>query len=141
MGNKFVWSHGGDYTTAYMRLSTIALRGDTRSTLFVEMIVDVDLKDRIRWARERLELTQQQVADAVGVTLGGVSSWETGHSQTIKAPYLFKMAAVLRLNPEWLGTGEGDPECADPVAADLASLPPEQQKIVLDLIQPLKGRG
>lgn len=44
-------------------------------------LVDEDFPRAIREARERLGLTQQQLADQVGVSRETVGNWETGYSE------------------------------------------------------------
>ena len=51
--------------------------------------------ERVKRLRDRLGLTQQQLADRLGVTVGSVSRWELGKSGPIK-PYLEKIEALER---------------------------------------------
>ena len=50
---------------------------------------------RVRRLRDKLGLTQQQLADRLGVTVGSVSRWELGKSGPIR-PYLEKIEALER---------------------------------------------
>lgn len=92
----------------------------------------VSFAKRLQEARARAEVTQQQLADACGLTKGAVSAWENGVTDSILAENLFCVADSLRVDPRWLATGQESP------TASLASLPPEQQDAVRALIQSLK---
>ena len=51
--------------------------------------------ERVKRLRQRLGLSQQQLAERLGVTLGSISRWELGKSGPIK-PYLEKLEALER---------------------------------------------
>lgn len=62
---------------------------------------------RIRQARKALGLSQQSLADMVGVNQSAISGWERGDSD----PTTDNMAAtaiVLSVEFEWLATGRGE---------------------------------
>ena len=63
--------------------------------------------DRIRQARKAAGLTQQQVADTVGVTKSSVAQWESGQTKNLRGENLVKASKVLGTNPEWLISGHG----------------------------------
>lgn len=104
---------------------------------------DMSLGERIKQARTAADLSQSQVADAIGVTVGAVSAWETGVAQGIKAETLFRLADLLRVSARWLATGEQSgvlsKDGTATLAASLADLPLDKQKIVLDLIRALRA--
>ena len=56
---------------------------------------------RIRARRKELGLSQDSVAEAVGVTGGAVSQWELGLVDVL-GKNLVKLALVLDTTPEWL---------------------------------------
>jgi transcriptional regulator with XRE-family HTH domain len=93
---------------------------------------------RLRQARVAARMTQQQVADACGVTDGAVSAWENGVAAGIIAETLFCVADALCVDPRWLATGQGSPASLPDVAASLGELPPDQQEAVRALIRSLK---
>lgn len=68
------------------------------------------LKDRIKQSRKNAGLTQQQLADRVGVKRGAVALWETGATKTLEAENLLTTAKTLNVNPFWLATGKGSSE-------------------------------
>ena len=51
--------------------------------------------ERVKRLRQRLGLSQQQLAERLGVTLGSISRWELGKSGPIK-PYLERLEALER---------------------------------------------
>lgn len=93
---------------------------------------------RLREARLAAGMTQQQVADACGVTDGAVSAWEKGVAAGIIAETLFSVADALRVDPRWLATGEESASSISDIARSLGELPAEQQEAVLALIRSLK---
>lgn len=64
----------------------------------------MDFSERLRQKRLELKLTQQQLANLVGVTKPAVSQWEKGESR-IKPEHLFKLAAILKEDPKVLLSG------------------------------------
>lgn len=56
------------------------------------------LGDRIRSARNRLELSQAQVADRVGVDQTTVSRWERGEGEPPRLNEAAALCAVLNLS-------------------------------------------
>jgi transcriptional regulator with XRE-family HTH domain len=67
--------------------------------------------DRIRQARVAAGIrTQQQLADAVGVTRSAVSQWESGTSQHVKPEHLAAIAEACSVEMRWLATGRGPRE-------------------------------
>lgn len=61
---------------------------------------------RIKQAREAKGLTQEALADAVGVSRPAVTQWEDGTS-TPRNKKLPSIAAALDVDPLWLSHGEG----------------------------------
>ncbi|OEH69191.1 MAG: hypothetical protein BAX61_03115 [Psychrobacter sp. B29-1] len=64
------------------------------------------LPDRLRFAREQLNLSQQQVADAVGMKQPSYYQLEAGKSKRSK--FISDIARVLKTNVDWLMYGEGE---------------------------------
>lgn len=61
------------------------------------------IAERAKWARERLGLTQEQVAELAGVSQGTIGNLESGAR---KAPReLLAIAKALRVRAEWLKHG------------------------------------
>lgn len=75
---------------------------------------------RLRWARKRARLTQDQVCALVGMTQGAYSLLEKRGSASEKTSTLAK---VLRVDAVWLETGAGTPEIAsDPQEDDFVEV-------------------
>lgn len=64
------------------------------------------LPDRLKFAREQLNLSQQQVADAVGMKQPSYYQLEAGKSK--RSRFISDIARVLETNVDWLMYGEGD---------------------------------
>ena len=64
------------------------------------------LSMRIRKARRHAELTQQTLADRMGVTRGAVANWESAVAVPA-ARRLARIANVTGVSYEWLATGRG----------------------------------
>lgn len=62
---------------------------------------------RLRFARERAAMTQQDIADFLDLTKGSVSGIEND-KQGIQAEYLFPLADMLDVSARWLISGEGE---------------------------------
>lgn len=68
----------------------------------------MDLKDRLKAARARKGLKQQQLAEKSGVDQTTISRLENGKQSG--SGYITKIAYALGVNPHWLATGEGTME-------------------------------
>lgn len=69
------------------------------------------LGKRIKTARERLELTQDQVAAEFGITDKAVSGWERGGRPDNAK--LIRLARILKVPLHWLLDGKGPPPPPD----------------------------
>ena len=72
------------------------------------------LAERIREARRRQGWTQEQLADAVGVTRSAVAQWETGRSGQLTAN-LSRISKVLETSLAKLVGSESDGDSAQAV--------------------------
>jgi len=69
---------------------------------------------RLREARERANLTQEQLADAAGVSQQAICGYETGRRSGGRYATVIAIAAALGVDPAWLaGTDEGKQHGAD----------------------------
>ena len=64
----------------------------------------VELGQRIKILRKTAGLTQQQVADALGVSRPAIAFWETGREGSARK-HIPKLAALLDWEPEVFRTG------------------------------------
>jgi transcriptional regulator with XRE-family HTH domain len=74
----------------------------------------MDFAQRLRDARTRAGVTQQQLADHVGLTHAAISKMESGKSDAMLAPNLFAVAEYLGVDAKWLALGDGVPEPTTP---------------------------
>ena len=69
------------------------------------------VKDIIRNRRIELGLTMKELADAVGVSEGTISRWESGHIANMRRDKIVTLAKVLQISPstimEWDNNTEG----------------------------------
>jgi transcriptional regulator with XRE-family HTH domain len=102
--------------------------------------------ERIRLARQERGLTQEQLAEAVGVTRSAVAQWETGRAGQVTGN-LSRIAAVLEVGVEHLMFG--DDKTAPQLATrghELAMLrlyrdcAPADQQLLLRTARRLVGR-
>lgn len=63
------------------------------------------LADRLRQAREAIQLTQPELARRAGVSTGTIGNLESGARKSPRE--LLAIAAALGVHPEWLKTGRG----------------------------------
>jgi transcriptional regulator with XRE-family HTH domain len=88
--------------------------------------------DRLKRARLAAGMTQQELADACGLTNAMISKCESGLTDAVLAPNLFAMADVLRVDARWLMTGQ------DGERNDLTGLSAEQREAVRALVSTMK---
>lgn len=72
-----------------------------------QAVAAMTLPERLRWALEHTGMDQVSLARHVGITKGAVGQWVSGDTAHIRPEHLFKAARALRVEAEWLGTGEG----------------------------------
>lgn len=65
-------------------------------------------QERIRFARRTVGMSQNQLAQAVGVQRSAVSHWEAPNGKNPSMSHLRALALVSGLQFEWLATGRGD---------------------------------
>lgn len=100
-----------------------------------------ELKDRLKWARRRAEISQESLASRAGVTKANISKLEAGLTVNCALDTLFLMADVLQVDPRWLATGKSQspPEDGPSLRIDankaLLSLPAELRDPILTMIE------
>ena len=62
--------------------------------------------DRLRQCRNSRGLTQQQLADSLGVTNGAVSQWELGGTKNIKLVTFLRVLEILQTSADYLIFGD-----------------------------------
>jgi transcriptional regulator with XRE-family HTH domain len=97
----------------------LTVNGETLSCKIAYM----ELKDRIKVARESARLTQEQLAKRVGVSRPAVGMWEGGQTKTIEGENLVRTAYVTGVDPLWLAAGEGEMHPASMAKEDHGIVP------------------
>ena len=80
--------------------------------------------------RKELELTMKQVAEAVGVSEGTVSRWESGAIANMKRDKIHALAKVLKTTPTFIMTGEIGDTITSNFPSNIIPLP-ETKKVPL----------
>ncbi|WP_232430727.1 helix-turn-helix domain-containing protein [Burkholderia ubonensis] len=65
------------------------------------------LADRLKWARSRAGLSQEELGEKAGVSQSTIGNLEAGTRNSARR--LPQIAAVLGVNALWLAEGEGEP--------------------------------
>lgn len=66
------------------------------------MTSTIEIGERIKTARDRKNMTQEQLGDALGMNKSTIQRYETGQILKIKIPVLESMAKTLNVDPNWL---------------------------------------
>lgn len=66
------------------------------------------LGERLKWARERKGISQEELGKAAGMTQGGVGHLEQDLRKTSRR--IAQLAHALGVDPIWLAEGKGDPD-------------------------------
>lgn len=94
----------------------------------------MSIGDRIKAKRKLLELTQQELADQVGVTRSAVTQIEKGDVKDPRPEHLLKYAKALKMSVEELVHGSAAaPKIEQPLAA-YATLAPAE-RVLIDYIR------
>lgn len=96
--------------------------------------------ERMKEARARAQISQESLANKVGMTKASISKAELGLVQGINMEALFAVADVLQVSPRWLATGKDEgPSKEMTLRFDankaLAELPEELRDPLLDIIE------
>lgn len=70
-------------------------------------LVYMELRDRVKKARNEAGLTQEQLAAAAKVSRSAVTMWERGQTKSLDAAPCVRAAHALNVDPLWLASGEG----------------------------------
>ncbi len=90
-------------------------------------------QSRIRLARRHAGLSQQQLADMVGVQRSAVSHWESSQAKNPSVEHLRQFAMVTQVQFEWLVTGRGAMALSNDVRLD--SVPTAEALLVDEPIE------
>ncbi len=98
--------------------------------------LNIDMGRRIRQAREAAGLTQERFAELVGISPQNVSCVERGLAGVSMA-VLRRMCEILQVSSDFLLIGTSTDNDADAIAQRLRRLPPEQFRVVQEVINSL----
>lgn len=98
-----------------------------------------DLADRLKWAREKKGWTQDQLADAAGVSQSTIGNLESRLRQSARK--LAMIAKVAGVNAYWLETGEGSPfeTTPDDLLKQVAALTLAERSVVAAVVASFRG--
>ncbi|MCL2474913.1 MAG: helix-turn-helix transcriptional regulator [Chloroflexi bacterium] len=88
----------------------------------------METRDLIKQKRQSLNLTQEQVAQFVGVSKATVSRWESGFIAQMKSGHIAKIAKILQLSPSMI-TGCSPADEVERLREELA-LSPERKALL-----------
>ena len=110
------------------------------------------MNERIKELRKRLNLTQQQFADRIGIKRNTIANYEIGRNDPVDSVVVL-ICKEFNVNREWLVSGVGEmfaPDAGNELEAlakkygysaavavlveKLVSLPPERQAVVTDFL-------
>lgn len=80
------------------------------------------VKDIIKNRRIELGLTMKEVADAVGVSEGTISRWESGHIANMRRDKIVALAKVLGLSPSVIMEWDGNKMISISAVAEAAGI-------------------
>ncbi len=93
---------------------------------------------RLKWARDRAGVTQQQIANQCGISNRTISALEKGRAHDILGENLYCIADFLRVSPRWLVRGTGSPDDSDSLSAEIEKLPAEQREAIKHIIETMR---
>lgn len=102
----------------------------TRKGLTQEQLGEMDnieIGKRIRQAREKLFLSQEDLGRPLGLNKSTIQRYESGKVQRIKLPILENIAKILNVNPSWIILKTDDPTNYDDVL--IANIPEENVEL------------
>ena len=87
---------------------------------------NLKIGQRIKEARERLEMTQETLGSQLGLNKSTIQRYETGQIKNIKLPVIQNMAIALKVSPEWISLKTDDPKPKN-VFSDIGSVIPNSK--------------
>lgn len=100
----------------------------------------IAMGQRIARRRKELKLTQETVAERMGVSLQTVSCFELG-KKAIRPENLVNLCRVLDVSPDYLLTGAAQPQTLSRIEGLLSRLTDEDRAMVEQLICRLSHDG
>lgn len=101
----------------------------------------MNIHERIRYIRQKRNLTLAEVADLLGVKEATVSRYETGEIKNIKHDTVLELANIFDVSPSYLMGWEEEHKEPTVVAAHSdRNLTPEEQEKVMEYIKFLQSQ-
>ncbi|PJE77821.1 HTH-type transcriptional regulator Xre [invertebrate metagenome] len=109
----------------------------------------MNLSTRILQARKNKKLSQQSLADMIGISRSALAQWETEMSSP-SVDNLRKMAELVNVSFEWLATGRGnqylsmpidticDTQVDQEIMRSISTLELKKKRAILSVIQTMK---
>ena len=98
-----------------------------------------DMGQRIMVRRKALRMTQEELAEKLGVSTQMISNLELG-KKAIRPKNLARVCDVLSLSADFVLTGSNTKTAVDAVAEKLIQLTVEELKLVSDMIDYMNNR-
>lgn len=96
----------------------------------------IEMGKRIAGRRKELQLTQEKVAERMGISLQSVSCIELG-KKAIRPDNLVNLCMALNTTADYILTGAKPPDQLSAIARELSALSDEDYKMVEDFIHRL----
>ena len=97
-----------------------------------------DIGDRVRQARMAMHMSQNDLADATGLSVSFLSNIEMG-KQSMNIRALLAISDVLGVSPNWILRNPSDIDVTiDEIAKELESCTPREREVILQLVQTMK---
>ena len=65
------------------------------------------MNNRFKQIREKLNLSQEEIGEAIGITRSGISNIESG-KRSVSERHIKLLRSAYNINEHWLRTGEGE---------------------------------
>ena len=95
------------------------------------------MADRIKERRKAMNMTQEELAERLGLQKSAIAKYENGRVQNIKRPTIAKMADILECSPAYLMALDEDAASGarpnhNPIATQPPALSPEESALLED---------
>lgn len=100
----------------------------------------IDMGNRISKRRKELNLTQEQLAERINLSLQSVSCIELG-KKAIRSDNLVKLCSTLKISSDYILTGEKNADQLEGISKKLASLEEADFEMIETLIDHLNNRN
>lgn len=99
----------------------------------------IDMGNRIAQRRRELQMTQEQVAEAMNLSLQSISCIELG-KKAIRPENLFNLCRTLNVSADYLLTGQKTAQQLEGIVKKLSTLNADDYRMVENLIDHFNGK-